>query len=745
MKRIVIIFGLLIATLSLQAQKLTVEKMEVAPMDLSASTQPRLDKNGNPCALVKVQLAMPGASFEGNVIGDSPFRQGEYWVYMSAGSYMLNIKHKSIVPLFVNFRDYNIKKVESKTTYVLTLLMPQAVIAGEAAQSKAKFKEMAAKGEPLVPDWYSTSKANHWIGVSPPSFDGEKARSAAIFSALLLYLRSAETARMKLSLRLKNTAIGAASEVSMNMADMISYEGFVFEIADEYYNSRGEYFVDCAIMPDRVDNKLIMSRQLEYKDHHGKSQKDHSSTGQAKVDIVLQLKEQVSKMSLECSVDENNDQYVLKVNDQRLIPVDDYSYSGYGESSVVTGNAQLVMTGDELRSSLGLARLTAQCVTPFVPRTADFNGRLSIRSEQTDDAVNSQTDLMAFVLADTTYYPSPLSFQLTKNGGMTVSYADVNFRDDDLNKKDVYCYRGWGSDNDAGATTLGQLINCNVDIANYLSVGAYELSRNMEPVTQSQSSSDDDSYYSNTITQNKVVASLTDIGVKWAFPQEKEAKMTGGVQNGLMVKMRETSNGQPVTMPEEELTIPEKRAASKVLSKALAKEIKQKIKELSMAGWQPFYSDEPIEQQLENFYRLLSQYDEENNPRYLSANALIKGCNNELLKIESTEQAKHSLFQRIIYDVSNLIDEKVEKQQMQKAESESLKKSMSVVYRDIFNSLGKAKTMLGLYRHLPDGNKEVEVSIVCSRDLAKKIVKEALRKELLRSGDKLYEKLDLIF
>ena len=125
MKRIVIILSLLIAAFDVCGQKLTVEKMEVAPMDLSASTQLRNDRNGNPCGLVKVQLATPGASFEGNVIGDAEFKKGEYWVYMSEGSYMLNVKHASFLPLFVNFRDYDIKEVESKVTYVLTLVMPQ--------------------------------------------------------------------------------------------------------------------------------------------------------------------------------------------------------------------------------------------------------------------------------------------------------------------------------------------------------------------------------------------------------------------------------------------------------------------------------------------------------------------------------------------------------------------------------------------------------------------------------------------
>ncbi|MBQ8467312.1 MAG: SUMF1/EgtB/PvdO family nonheme iron enzyme [Prevotella sp.] len=120
------VFLMLCVALGLRAQELTVKRMEVAPMDLSASTQQRNDRNGNPCALVKVQLATAGASFEGNVIGDAEFKKGEYWVYMSEGSYMLNVKHASFLPLFVNFRDFDIKEVESKVTYVLTLVMPQS-------------------------------------------------------------------------------------------------------------------------------------------------------------------------------------------------------------------------------------------------------------------------------------------------------------------------------------------------------------------------------------------------------------------------------------------------------------------------------------------------------------------------------------------------------------------------------------------------------------------------------------------
>lgn len=127
MKRNILFFLLAALTaLTAQAQKLTVESMKAAPYDISASQYERKDLNQQSCALVKVQLAGIGAEFEGNVIGKSEYKTGEYWVYMSEQSYMLTVKHPNFVPLAVNFRDYGIKGVEQKVTYVLTLNIPQA-------------------------------------------------------------------------------------------------------------------------------------------------------------------------------------------------------------------------------------------------------------------------------------------------------------------------------------------------------------------------------------------------------------------------------------------------------------------------------------------------------------------------------------------------------------------------------------------------------------------------------------------
>ena len=122
----ILAFVMLLITLTIQAQELTIKEMK-ATNDLSASQYRRMDRNNEPCGLVKVSLATTGATFEGNVIPPVEYKTGEYWVYMSKGSRELRIKHPNYVPFHINFADYGISKgVQPLTTYSLTLLMPQA-------------------------------------------------------------------------------------------------------------------------------------------------------------------------------------------------------------------------------------------------------------------------------------------------------------------------------------------------------------------------------------------------------------------------------------------------------------------------------------------------------------------------------------------------------------------------------------------------------------------------------------------
>lgn len=121
MKIVLSLFFLLLGCMNLDAQELSVKSFEERSKDLSASTYPRKDLNGTPCALVKVQLASSGAQFEGNVIGNVEYKTSEYWVYMPEGSKRLKVKLEGYLPLDVEFGSHGPGSLQSKTTYVLTI------------------------------------------------------------------------------------------------------------------------------------------------------------------------------------------------------------------------------------------------------------------------------------------------------------------------------------------------------------------------------------------------------------------------------------------------------------------------------------------------------------------------------------------------------------------------------------------------------------------------------------------------
>ncbi len=108
------------------AQEATVKRVELDVMDLSGKKYERLDLNGEPCALVKVEVLANDVTFSGNVREPVEHRAGEYWVYMTRGTKMLRINSGSFLPLMIRFTDYGINGLEPNLTYVITLSLPAA-------------------------------------------------------------------------------------------------------------------------------------------------------------------------------------------------------------------------------------------------------------------------------------------------------------------------------------------------------------------------------------------------------------------------------------------------------------------------------------------------------------------------------------------------------------------------------------------------------------------------------------------
>lgn len=126
-RQIVYIFLLTILPFVSNAQELSVKSFVERTNDLTASTHPREDNNGTPCALIKVQLAASGATFNGLVMDNVKYSNSEYLVYMATGSKRLTVKLHGFLPCQVTFADYGINCLESKTTYALVIQMDKGV------------------------------------------------------------------------------------------------------------------------------------------------------------------------------------------------------------------------------------------------------------------------------------------------------------------------------------------------------------------------------------------------------------------------------------------------------------------------------------------------------------------------------------------------------------------------------------------------------------------------------------------
>ena len=123
MRNILLSFVLLFAAISSAlAQELTVKSFKLASSDLTAQTQPRKDLNNRNCAVVKVQFVGELTNIEGNVIMPLVKRNNETWVYMPQNTRQMKVITKNYLPLMVTFADYDIERLESNHTYVLTLL-----------------------------------------------------------------------------------------------------------------------------------------------------------------------------------------------------------------------------------------------------------------------------------------------------------------------------------------------------------------------------------------------------------------------------------------------------------------------------------------------------------------------------------------------------------------------------------------------------------------------------------------------
>lgn len=185
------------------------------------------------------------------------------------------------------------------------------------------------------------------------------------------------------------------------------------------------------------------------------------------------------------------------------------------------------------------------------------------------------------------------------------------------------------------------------------------------------------------------------------------------------------------------------RKASKAeLNEKATKAARQEAKKLTKAGWLTAPGALPIDRQLDRSYLMQYQFDEDQYPKFIMAEAMSIGENYDGAKIQALELAKQNLAGQIQTEVTTLVESTVANGQLTAEEAATVTKSVAASKSLFSQRLGRVIPVVEVYRTLKNKNKEVLVRIAYNMATARAMVKQAVREDLERQGDNLHKDLD---
>ena len=266
MKQILLFAIMILTALGATAQEMRVRSMRMEPMDLTAATSQRKDLNGVPCAVVKVRMPR-GAAFEGSVIGTPDYRTGEYWVYVTAGSKFLRVKHESALPLHISFADHGVAPLESKATYVLDIAMPAAQAA--ATQQKVEIRFSPADAIVLIDNQPAKVSGNTATATLPADRDYSYIVTGNGYIAQqgTFHLHPAVPTRLNIELSPDPSARPQAAPAPSQQASQRSESEIKAEADKEYDNKNYARAIE---LYKQISNDMWAQNRIGYMYEYGK-------------------------------------------------------------------------------------------------------------------------------------------------------------------------------------------------------------------------------------------------------------------------------------------------------------------------------------------------------------------------------------------------------------------------------------------------------------------------------------------
>ncbi|MCD7929930.1 MAG: hypothetical protein LUH15_00365 [Tannerellaceae bacterium] len=180
---------------------------------------------------------------------------------------------------------------------------------------------------------------------------------------------------------------------------------------------------------------------------------------------------------------------------------------------------------------------------------------------------------------------------------------------------------------------------------------------------------------------------------------------------------------------------------NKQVNQKATKQARKEAKRLKKEGYIVPIGKISIDKQLEQAWRM--QYElTENGPKYIIGSANSVAGNQNAARLQATNMAKLDLVAQMESQLAQMIEMKVANQEMSTDDAETITSMVSSSKTIISGKLGQVTPVVDVYRQLPNGNFECQVTLGYDSNEAFKVTRDAIRADLNKRADGLAEKLD---
>lgn len=186
------------------------------------------------------------------------------------------------------------------------------------------------------------------------------------------------------------------------------------------------------------------------------------------------------------------------------------------------------------------------------------------------------------------------------------------------------------------------------------------------------------------------------------------------------------------------------KASRKAADKKIAKTVKKQVKQWKKEGWKTMPGQLTLEQQMQRSVTYQEQYEDDNAlmPKYVWGDASSEAQVYDAGKAQALELAQLNLAGNIESRVAQIIENNVGNDQTSSEQVTSLVKTLKRAKRHVQANLGQTIPVIEVYRELKNGNVQVRVQAFYSMDQARRVAREAIRKQMEEEGKQMAPELD---